>query len=232
MARELIDSFASSLPESRSARASEAFAYYVLGHACRRLMGAMGAGDRERHGRAAREALGRSVELYQRLADEFDHDPWRGIAETCRGGLFEVDVELGARSAAEVIEELLAGAQREGPGAALAGDRLESCGWWCVFGCNVAMRHLSGKALQQALHSFTTRGAAIAERLGNWALRERLCSLEFARRELAHELVGTPLEWTIHEKEVSVIVGAMGRFPSFRSTGWRILNSATLARGN
>jgi len=110
----------------------------------------------------------------------------------------------------------------------LVGDRLESFGWWCIFGCDIAFRHFSAGDLQRHVAVFTNKGYEIADRLNNWAMRERLFTMEFARRQRLNELAGLDVEWTIDSEEVRVIVGTMGRFPLFKSTGWKILQSATI----
>jgi hypothetical protein len=229
MARELIESFADEPPETRSARASYAFGHYVFGHAARRLAG-RDPQKRERHAEVARAALERSMTLYTELADEFDHEPWRGIANTCRGGIIEAETDLGKISAAEALEQIGAGLDLVGdPGDGMVGDRLESFGWWCIFGCNITLRHLVGKDLQRHMAILTNKGYEIAERLDNWSMLERLFSLEFVQRQQLNELAGVPVQWMIDNEEVRVIIGTMGRFPSFRSTGWKILETATVA---
>jgi hypothetical protein len=231
MARDLIDDLSPQRPTSRSARAAEAFAYYVHGHASRCLM--TQEPDRGPHfARTAIDSLQRSISLYIPLADEFNHEPWRGIAQTCRGGIIEAEVELGVREPMDAIRELLRGLDSVAEGAdGLVGDRLECYGWWCIFGCDIALRHLSGAELQRQMAVFTNMGYEIADRLDNWAMRERLFTLEFIRRKRLDELAGLPIEWTIDDEEVRVIVGTMGRFPLFMNTGWKILQSATVIGG-
>ena len=231
MAKDLIDDCGPQRPTSRSARAAEAFAFYVHGHASRCLMSQEP--DRGPHyARGALDSLQRSIALYTPLADEFDHEPWRGIAQTCRGGIFEVEVELGLREPMNAIDELLRGLDRVVDGSdGLAGDRLECYGWWCIFGCDIALRHLTGAGLQRQMAVFTNQGDQIAHRLDNWAMRERLFTMEFLRRKRLDELAGLPIEWTIDDEEVRVIVGTMGRFPLFMNTGWKILQSATVIGG-
>ncbi|MBC7835107.1 MAG: hypothetical protein H7Y88_08390 [Phycisphaerales bacterium] len=241
LAKDLIEHFLDEKPTTRSARAAEAFSYYVLGHSERRLM-ALEIDRAPVHARHARRALERSEALYSALADEFNHDPWRGIASTCRGGLIEIAVELGELDASSAVAQLADGldsvdSDAGEPGAApaaaaLVGDRLESMGWWCIFGCNIALRKLTGKELQRHMAVFTNKGYEIADRLDNWAMRERLFTLEYLQRERLNELAGIDVGWTIDSEEVRVIVGTMGRFPGFRSTGWRILETATVVGEN
>jgi hypothetical protein len=232
MARELIDTLARNPPASRSARAAQAFAHYVAGSASRCLI-AQEPDQAAAHAAAAKESLATAFDLYTRLAEEFNHDPWRGIANTCRGGLIEVEAELGERKPLEAVEAMLKGLDGvvETDGT-LAGDRLESFGWWCIMGCNIALRHLGGRDLQRHMAVFTNKGYEIAERLDNWAMRERLFTLEFLQRQRLNDLVGFPVEWTIDNEEVRLIVGTMGRFPAFRGTGWRILRTATVVKDN
>lgn len=228
MARDLIDEFEAQPPSSRSARAAEAFASYVHGNASRCLMTQQP--DRgPLFARAAKQSLERAVSLYLPLADEFQNGAWRGIANTCTGALLEIEVELGAIGAMAALSRLLAGLESVTDASdGLVGDRLESFGWWCVFGCDIALRHLSGADLQRHVAIFTNKGYEIADRLDNWAMRERLFTMEFLRRERLNELAGMAVEWTIDQEEVRVIVGTMGRFPLFKSTGWKILQSATI----
>jgi hypothetical protein len=231
MARDILDDLAPTPPTSRSARAAEAFACYVHGHASRCLMTQEPA--RGPHfARAALESLRRSISLYEPLADEFGNDAWRGIANTCRGGIIEVETELGLREPLMALSELLRGLDTIAEKTdGLVGDRLESFGWWCIFGCEIALRHLTGAELQRHMAVFTNKGYEIADRLDNWAMRERLFTMEFLRRKRLDELAGLPVEWTIDHEEVRVIVGTMGRFPMFMNTGWQILKSATVVDG-
>lgn len=233
LARDLIDTLEETPPDNKNARAAQAFAHYVLGNACCRLA-AQDPDGRTRHAREAKAGFERALALYTGLAQEFDHNPWRGIANTCHGGLIEVCVELGERDALGAVTELAAGLDAvagDQDNDGLVGDRLESYGWWCVFGCNIALRHLAGRDLQRHMAVFTNKGYEIADRLDNWAMRERLFTMEFLQRRQLDDLVGFPIEWTIDSEEVRVIVGTMGRFPTFRDTGWKILQTATVIGG-
>jgi hypothetical protein len=229
LASALVRELEADPPQSRRARAAQAFADYVFGHASRRMIGhdpLRKAG----YATAAVEALRRAEDRYLALAEEFDHDPWRGIANTCRGGIIEAEVELDQRSASDAIRAFSDAVETIDPGAeGLAGDRLESWGWWCIFGCNTSLRHLDGSELQRAVKRFSHVGYAIARRLDNWAMRERLYTLEFEQRRRLEMLAGVPIDWTLRTEGIREIVGTMGRFPRFRETGWRILRAATVA---
>ena len=143
--------------------------------------------------------------------------------------MLEPDVELGQISAQDAVAKLLKGLDAVVDiDAQPSGDLLESYGWWCIFGCDLSLRHFEGGDLQRHMAVFTNKGYEIADRLNNWAMRERLFSMEFIQRQRLNELAGFPVEWTIDSEEVKVIVGTLGRFPSFRSTGWKILQTATV----
>lgn len=227
LAGDLIGRLQEHPPATRRTRASQAFAYYVYGNACREMAAqAHASGGGADEAGAAHGALQRSIELYTELADEFDHEPWRGIANTCRGGLVEVEVAVGCRSASEALaqisEEVESGV---GGGNAPLGDRLESYGWWCIFGCNIALSHLDGREQQQYMTALITRGNDVASRLNNWSMRERLFTMEYLQRRQLDDLAGFPVGWAIDEENIRLLVGTMGRFPSFRCTGWQILQS-------
>jgi hypothetical protein len=232
MAKDLIDGLVVSPPVSKSARAAQAFAHYVLGNASLRL-----ATEESDTGgtcaKAAHEAISTSHRMYMQLAEEFDHDPWRGIANTCTAGIIEAEVELGLQNPEKAVETLMAGLDNVADTSdGLVGDRLESYGWWCIFGSSITLRHLSGRQLQRNMAVFTNKGYEIADRLNNWAMRERLFSMEFLQRQRLNDLAGFRVEWTIDNEEVKLIVGTMGRFPMFRNTGWQILQAATVVGSN
>jgi hypothetical protein len=231
VARDLIERFTAIPPQGRPQRASMAFAHYVMGNAGRSLI----AQEPARHEYHAAEAIRTYTSArtqYLALADEFGNNAWRGIASTCSAGIIVCEVELGMRTPAAAIEDLT-----DGLGAVidasdgLIGDRLESFGWWCVMGCELALRHFNGSELTRAVAIFSNKGYEIADRLNNWAMRERLFTMEYLHRQQAHEAGDPGSEWAIDQEEVKVIVGTMGRFPMFRSTGWKILQNATVVDG-
>lgn len=228
IARDLADRLEASRPAGRVPRAALAFSRYVLGNSGRSLAGHDPANGRF-HASEAIRAYESSSWLYLALADEYGNDAWRGIAGTCAGGIMACEVDLGTRSAESAVEELVDGLGTVIDASdGLVGDRLESYGWWCVFGCEVALRHMGGRDLAQAVAIFTNKGYEIADRLDNWAMRERLFTLEYVHRHRAAEEGDPDSDWSIDQEEVKVIVGTMGRFPMFRSTGWRILQTATV----
>ncbi|TVQ32826.1 MAG: hypothetical protein EA376_04035 [Phycisphaeraceae bacterium] len=215
-------------PDSPLRAQRAAFARYVRGNAHRRLMDI----EEERadmHARMARVDLEASMHEYDRLAVELDDEALAGIANTCRAGIIEVDVELGAISPARAIEELSAGLDNVIDLDAIGvGDWLESYGWWCIFGGNIALRHLHGRQLQHALAVFTNKALEIADRLDNWAMRERVFSLQYALHEAMIMATDFEIDFTIDDEDRRLIAGTMGRFPRFRGVGWKILRTAKL----
>lgn len=232
MAKDLIDALDTAPPTTRAARAALAFAHYVMGNACLRL----GTEEPEGSESWARTAVGNlstSKAMYLGLADEFKSDSWRGIANTCTAGLLEANVELGLQDAKAAVALLGEGLDTvTDTSDPIFGDRLESYGWWCIFGCSITLRHLTGSELQRSMAIFTNKGYEIADKLNNWALRERLFTMEFLQRQRLNDLAGFNVDWTIDNEEVKLIVGTMGRFPMFRNTGWQILQTATVVGAN
>lgn len=232
MAKDLIDALETAPPTTRAARAALAFAHYVMGNSCLRL-GTEEPDGAEAWARTALEHLGTSRAMYLALADEFQSDPWRGIANTCTAGILEANVELGVQDAKAAVSLLCEGLDTvTDTSNPMFGDRLESYGWWCIFGCSITLRHLSGCELQRSMAIFTNKGYEIADRLNNWALRERLFTMEYLQRQRLNDLAGFNVDWTIDNEEVKLIVGTMGRFPMFRNTGWQILQTATVVGAN
>ncbi len=225
----LLDWFKSHPPRSLADRKTHAFAYYVSGHTFRRLMAVEP--DRVRSLAAdARSRLRRAFELYRQIASETGDGSLVGIANTCHGGLLEADVALGRRPAADALAELFDGLEQvHDVDDGLVGDRLESYGWWCIFGCNIALRHLeSERQLQQHMAVLTNKADEIADRLDNWSMRERVFTMQHTRWERAISTSGFEIPCVIDTDDVRVIAGTMGRFPAFRDTGWRILRSARI----
>jgi hypothetical protein len=227
-ARELVEQFEAKPPEGRLERVAQAFALMYRGQCARRAIAAM-PDTAKRSAADARADLERAGTLFSTLAREFGDDSYGGVANTCRGALMEVDCALGTLDpvdAVATITEALGGV--EDPQLAPPGDWLESYGWWCIFGCNIAVRYLQDPQFHRAMAIFTNKAVEIADRLDNWSLRERAFSLEQARRDRLQKSTGFDAEWVLDEDEVRTITGTMGRFPSFRETGWKILTEARI----
>jgi len=144
------------------------------------------------------------------------------VANTAKAGIVECDVELGALPPDEGVSQLLRGLDHAvDPEAMEPGAMLSSWGWWSVFGANLALAHFSGDTQQRFLAIFTNKALEIAERTGDWALRERAFMLEHLRRRGSDPLV-------LDHDDVRSIIGAMGRFPQFRDAGWALLRDAVV----
>ncbi len=226
----LVDWYRANPPTSYKDRVTEAFALYVHGSSLRQ-MAAMDDLARVERAQGAQAALNRSRGLYLQLFEEFGHDRFAGIANTIAGAIMEVEVVLGkrdARDALRAIDEGL-GAVVD-PSECLVGDWLESYGWWCIFGCEIAQRHLSDERLiQQYMAKFTDKADVIAKRLGNWALRERVFTMEYASYERVERLTGRRALLTFDDEDLEALVGVVGRFPKFGSTGMKLFEAHAAA---
>ena len=258
------DVHAAAAPRARIERVAEAFGHALRGHSRRRLIATA---DSQRESEAlailAAHDLRVAAGLYANLFDDFGDAQYAGLAETARGGELEARVAAGEIAAEDALEQVLERIDRVvdlgegglGEGDGLAGDSpvidrpviegpllesplIESCGWWSVFGANIAMRAGDADAaqfaersgLEQALAICTNKAADIAEHLDHWPMRERAFTLEWFRRQTIGRF--DPAEcaaWTLDSDDVRVLVGTMGRFPLFRATGWAILDRAVIA---
>lgn len=275
VATRLIDRFRQEPPRTRLERVIAAFVHYVRGNAARRGIAEASAfelgpersdpssrlevpggfADRTRAHAAERAVrdLERALEDYRRLHAEFGDPSYDAIASTCRGGIVECRVELGDMAAGEAMElilDLLADVADVATHP--ADDRLESFGWWAIFGCNIALRHLEGAFFHRAMAICTNKAAEIAERLDHWGIRERVFTIEHVqqrRRTAAVRRVLRPVSaaagcdardgetpvdggapvWLLDTDDLRILAGTMGRFPGFRETGWRILSSARIS---
>lgn len=230
-AEVLADWYEKNPPEREVDRKRPAFVHYVRGNTRRRLM-AVEPELAATHARAGAADLERSAAIYRELAGTLGDPSLGGIARTCDGGLIEIAVATDEISPAEGVRRLIDGADAGvADSEPIVGDVLESSGWWCIFGCNVALRHLEGRALQGSVRDLTTRALEIAERLDNWSMRERALALQFTLHQRLAERSGLELELTIDEYQRGLITATMGRFPAFRSTGWTMLETARVVRG-
>ncbi len=222
----VIESYTATPPVERIDRKNAAFAFYVRGQTLR-CMAATQPDQCRVHAAAARSDLAECIERYQALAEELNDQRLSGIANTCRGALYEVNVELSAEKPEAAVDALLAGLDAVvDPAQQPIGDWLESFGWWCIFGANIALRHLSGRNLQHCMAVFANKALEIADRMNNWALRERVFSMQYRLHEILVDTTGLDLPYVLDEDEKRLITGAMGRFPSFRDTGWKIFRAA------
>ncbi len=218
IATGIIEQYGRTAPTSLRDRRNLAWARYVRGNSYRRLVVA----DPEQaqvYATQAKHDLKTATDDWRGLAEEYDHEGYHGIAHTCVGGGIELDVTLGQRSAEDAIEELRSDlAQRLADGMPVGdGSMLESCGWWCVFAGNIATRHLAPGVRNQAMEGLLETAYLIAAELPNWALRERVFSMEHA--------LGRSVSQPSPER-VRLLVGTMGRFRRFRSIGWQMLGCA------
>ncbi len=226
VASDLIRRFESDAPTTRFERVARAFAYFTRGNALRRLIEQDPHQSSEHAGNASAD-LHRGAEFYEQLARDHDDTSYGGIAQTCRGGILECDAVLGYRSPSDAIDRIMVSLDDAIDPETVRGDVLESRGWWCIYGSNIALRHMNGPLVSRQVAVFTTKSGEIAERLDNWSLRERTFTNDWLRRQdAAEEISADPEDWLLDEEDVRIIAGTMGRFPHFRDTGWKILEHA------
>ena len=227
VARDLNERLEAASNRSESMRVALGMAHYVRGNVARRQLDSEPA-LWERLATESGEHLRRSVEIHLDLAAEFSNASYEGIANTSKGGLLEVDVALGRSDPFSTIETITRELEQvvDPNDESIRGDMLESWGWWSIFGCNIALRHLGQTEVHRPMAILTNKAGEIADALGNWSLRERAFTLENFRRQRIADLTGVEPDWFLDEEEIRTISGTMGRFPGFRDIGWRILNAA------
>ena len=223
----LVDWFSKNPMPSPLSQSTKAFAYYVRG-SCHRCFAGLNLPNRLWHAQRAHEDLLTAERLFVEYAAQTKLETYAGYANVCQGAVLEVAPMLGLKPAEEVLETLMAGLDRVVTLAEMPrGAWLESWGWWCIFGCNVALRHIEDPdRLQTLMAIFTNKADEIAEYLGNWALRERVWTLELERRRKAEGSQAATEDWVMDSDDVRVVAGTMARFPEFREVGWQVLRSA------
>ncbi len=232
IAERLMEEYRRRPARSARERLAQASIHDVAGQSSLRRLGIEPERSQELAGLARRD-LEEAIRLYQSLDGETDKESLEGPANTCRGALVEADVALGTRQAFDALLEISASLDevRDLSGG-LAGPRLESYGWWCIFGCNIALRHLTDeRQLHQFMAVLTNKADEIANITDNWSMRERVFSMQYTRWERAAGSTGFEIPCVIDHEDVRVITGTMARFPTFRKTGWRILQTAQIIDG-
>jgi tetratricopeptide (TPR) repeat protein len=226
LANSLVGWFANNPMPSPLSQSTKAFAFYVRG-SCHRCFAGLALPTKLWHAQRAREDLLQAERLLDEYAVQTKLETYAGYANVCRGAAMEVAPMLGVAAPDQVLEKLLTGLdQVVTPEQMPRGAWLESWGWWCIFGCNVALRHVDDpERLQSLMAIFTNKADEIAEYLGNWALRERVWTLELERRRRAEGAESTE-DWVMDSDDVRVVAGTMARFPVFREVGWQVLRSA------
>lgn len=226
VARQFVDARPADLRES----VTEAVAYYVSGSSQRRLMTV----QPEAVASLAQEARGdllRAIDLFEQIVREYEAEDCGAMAQTCRGALLEVEAALGLLEPQNALEQVRAALAvlEQPPDAWPKGDGLESLGWWCEFGANIAFRHLPDAQLQRYVEPFSESLLDVARLLRNWALIERAVSIQHAMHQRIVEVTGMKLPYPLDSEHVDLIAGAVGRFPRLRGDGWEILNGAARA---
>jgi tetratricopeptide (TPR) repeat protein len=232
ISRDLVEWYEQHPPKEKRDRATQAFAHYVRGHTLRRLIAQEPDNAREYALRALAD-LELSESLYLGMAKDYGVESYAGVANTCRGGIIEVECELGRRKPQDAIKAFLDGLDQVlDTDTPENGDWMESFGWWSIFGCNVALRHLSESEQQQPMAIFTNKAYNISNTLENWAMRERAFTMEHARRVRFEEWTKVESDWALDKEDIRVLAGTMGRFPGFRTIGWDILRTARVVATN
>lgn len=232
ISRDLVEWYEQHPPKEKRDRATQAFAHYVRGNTFRRLIEQEPDNARDYASRALVD-LRLAESLYLGMAQEYGIESYAGVANTCRGGIIEVECELGQRKPQSAIKAFLDGLDQVlDTDTKDNGDWMESFGWWCIFGCNVALRHLSESEQQQPMAIFTNKAYNISNTLENWAMRERAFTMEHARRLRFEEWTKVESDWALDKEDIRVLAGTMGRFPGFRMIGWDILRTARVVASN
>lgn len=227
----VIEHFERRAAETRAERGAEAFGYYVRGNALRRML-TLEPEDRADCATRARRDLEHARRLYDQMAVDFNAEYLSGIAHTCTGGLLELDVELGALTPDAAVEQVLAVLNKVADESNWpTGDWLESYGWWCDFGANIARRKLTGRRQHQVLAVLSGKLVDIARKLDNWALLERVVAMQHSLHQQLSDSTGIDWEYTLDLDELRLITGAMGRFPEIRRVGWNLIDRASMVQG-
>ncbi len=220
-----------------NALGTRGFAFYVRGN-CHRAMAGAKPEQRDHYAQRAIEDLASSSRILMAESARLNAESLAGIANICEGGILEMKVITGEIPVEVAIERFVGSLDRVlDPQRQALGMWLESFGWWCIFGGNVSLRHVVDDArAEQLIAVFTNKADEIADRLGNWMLREQVWTLEMARRNRAvaggiEVIAAGDRDWLLDLEDAKKVAGTMARFPVFRETGWQVLRSSRIVKG-
>jgi hypothetical protein len=228
LAYVVLDALTGDPPATSFDRITEAFAHYVRGNSLRRMLVQCTPDARDIATRAKHD-LERAETLYTALARDSGTEYLAAIAHACQGGLVEVNVELGLRSGPDALLEVLGELSKlDGEATWPDGHWLESYGWWCDFGANIAFRSLLGAELQRTIAILSGKLFDIGRRLDDCALLDRVTSIEYALHERLSETTGVTMPRTLDADDLWLISGTIGRVPQFRQLGWDLIEQAVI----
>ncbi len=144
----------------------------------------------------------------------------------CNSALLELDVSMENISAEKALTSL-----RDEISDDLPSNRemIESKGWACVYGADIAIRFLPfSEDQQRSVAVFSEKGFEIAEKIDCWQLRERLLTLDYEGHKLLEADSKTKVQRVIDDEDVRLITSTMRRFPNFRPIGLDILTDSEL----
>ena len=108
IAAELLEPERAADFEGRTGAVALGLAHYVHGHSSRRMI-PLDASRSRFFAASAKAHLEAAIRAYGRLLEETGEEKHGGVANTCIGGIIEVEVELGSLSPNEGAERILAG---------------------------------------------------------------------------------------------------------------------------
>lgn len=171
--------------------------------------------------RGAEQELSQAIRLCDRYVGELPESALEARRLECEFALQSVHVESGGISAGSMCRDLLTRLDKCTDPAHVDSEELEAIGWCCVYGCDVAVRHLVGADRQQVVAVLSNKLIEIADFLEHWLLRERAMTLQYAIGVSGIDGIAA-----IDDADRANIVSTMGRFPQFRPIGWRLLEGA------
>lgn len=227
VAAALLERVGSTGPIDPSLLGVRAQALYVRGQ-CRRVRAVSELDERPYLVASAASDLELAEDAWRRYAETCGVGNYFAMAHTCRGALIANQAFSGHRRADDAVNSILAELDKATSVAQLPrGTWLESYGWWCVFGAEIVLSlGADGADVDQLLGILTNKGHEIAEHSENWALRERMLTIEYVRHTRREGRHTSPEQSTLDSEDVQAIAGVMARFPAFRPLGWELIRRA------
>lgn len=227
LANKVIDDYASIEEPATDDQQTVAYAHYVLGQAFTQQMREAGGNAVEFADQALRH-LSRAKRFHKRVLRAYPARSWmEAIVQTCCFAKLEAGAMLGMISAKEAISTIMKALDAATDLDSLTaprGQRLETLGWACIYGANIAIQHYKDtKEKHLAVSTFGGKAMDIATAIGNWAMVERSFCIEFDRREVIRTETGFSIPWELDSEDLSMVTQIVSRSRRLRRVGLAIL---------
>ncbi|HMN97618.1 MAG TPA: hypothetical protein PKC43_07305 [Phycisphaerales bacterium] len=198
-------------------------ALYVRG-SCQRLRAARSIPPSVDLTSKARADLAAGAAIFREVAQKTGSRRELAMADRCETAALELRALGGEVHPRDAVTAILDGLSGRAIESIADCHEAETAAWNCVIGSTVVIRHLRGEPDAERFLAILTNAAdMIARKLGHWALRERVWTIEHVWRRTS-DGADRDSDWVLDREDIQTLTGTIGRFPAFLDHGLDILD--------